>query len=184
VERELAARLGVSKTPVREALKLLSAGGLVAMHPYRGASVWAADLDAARSVFEVRLLLEPAAVRTAVATHDDASIGAARAELREAAAAIADGDLAALSLANRRFHQRLYAPCGNSVMRSILDGLQDQAALISVHAWRRQPTWDDEASDHEAILDAVEAGDAAAAGERLQRHIAGFIKVLETLPAS
>ncbi len=183
VERELADRLGVSKTPIREALKLLSAGGLVVTHPYRGTTVRTVDRGWARSVMEVRLLLEPAAVARAVPAHDDASVAAARKELGEAARAIADTDTPALSLANRRFHRRLYAPGDNPLLRSLLDDLQDQAALVSVQGWRVRPTWTTEAAEHEAILAAVEAGDAVAAEDRLHRHIAGFLAVLEELPA-
>jgi DNA-binding GntR family transcriptional regulator len=183
VERDLADRLGVSKTPIREALKLLSTGGLVVTHPYRGATVRPVDRAWARSVMEVRLLLEPAAVARAVPAHDVASVAAAREELGAAGRAIADTDKPALSLANRRFHQRLYAPCDNPLLRSLLDDLQDQAALVSVQGWRVRPTWTAEVAEHEAILAAVEVGDAACAKARLQRHIAGFLAVLEEVPA-
>src|SRR5579859_4582023 len=67
VENELAAQLGVSKTPVREALKTLAGAGLVTMSPYKGATVRTVDDALARSVYDIRLLLEPEAVRRAVA---------------------------------------------------------------------------------------------------------------------
>src|ERR1700722_10124972 len=63
VETELAAQLGVSKTPVREALKTLAGAGLVTMSPYKGASVRTVDDALAHSVYDIRLLLEPEAVR-------------------------------------------------------------------------------------------------------------------------
>src|ERR1700729_751835 len=66
VETELAQLLGVSKTPVREALKTLAGAGLVTMSPYRGATVRAIDADTARAIYDMRLLLEPEAVRRAV----------------------------------------------------------------------------------------------------------------------
>src|ERR1700733_11127066 len=66
VEAELAQRLGVSKTPVREALKTLAGAGLVTMSPYRGATVRAIDVGTARAIYDMRLLLEPEAVRRAV----------------------------------------------------------------------------------------------------------------------
>ena len=69
VETELAAALGVSKTPVREALKTLAGTGLVTMSPYRGATVRAIDDATARQIYDMRLLLEPEAVRRAVAAH-------------------------------------------------------------------------------------------------------------------
>ena len=66
VETELAQLLGVSKTPVREALKTLAGAGLVSMSPYRGATVRAIDPASAAAIYDLRLLLEPEAVRRAV----------------------------------------------------------------------------------------------------------------------
>src|SRR5580704_13941701 len=74
VETELAQLLGVSKTPVREALKTLAGAGLVTMSPYRGATVRAIDPASAAAIYDLRLLLEPEAVRRAV----QASAGAGR----------------------------------------------------------------------------------------------------------
>ena len=66
VETELAQMLGVSKTPVREALKTLAGAGLVTMSPYRGATVRAIDPASAAAIYDLRLLLEPEGVRRAV----------------------------------------------------------------------------------------------------------------------
>ena len=66
VEAELAQRLGVSKTPVREALKTLAGAGLVTMSAYRGATVRSIDETAAAAIYDLRLLVEPEAVRRAV----------------------------------------------------------------------------------------------------------------------
>ncbi len=77
VEADLATALGVSKTPVREALKTLAGAGLVTMSPYRGATVRAIDDATARSIYDMRLLLEPEAVRRAVARPGPARTAAA-----------------------------------------------------------------------------------------------------------
>src|SRR6201986_2990287 len=66
VETDLAEVLGVSKTPVREALKTLAGAGLVTMSPYKGGTVRVVDDELVRSVYDLRLLLEPEAVRRAV----------------------------------------------------------------------------------------------------------------------
>src|SRR5690606_2540701 len=66
VETDLAAQFGVSKTPVREALKTLAGTGLVVMSQYRGVTVRMVDADMAREVYDVRLLLEPEALGRAV----------------------------------------------------------------------------------------------------------------------
>jgi DNA-binding GntR family transcriptional regulator len=175
VETDLAATLNVSKTPVREALKTLAGSGLVVMSPYKGAAVRTVDAEMAGSVYDVRMLMEPEALRRAVrlgASFDDAAL------------ALEDvSDLARRSLANRRFHRALYAGCGNPLMIQILDGLRDQAALITVAGWGICPTWDDEAAEHRAILAAAVRGRGDIAAELLRRHIQTFAdRVVEELP--
>ncbi|WP_090072686.1 GntR family transcriptional regulator [Lentzea flaviverrucosa] len=175
VETDLAATLNVSKTPVREALKTLVGSGLVVMSPYKGATVRTVDAGMAASVYDVRLLLEPEALRRSV------ELGADFTEARSALDEVPD--LARRSLANRRFHRALYAGCGNPLLVEILDGLRDQAALITVAGWGIHPTWDAEAAEHRAILVAAEEGFGDAAAGLLRRHIQTFAdRVVEELP--
>jgi DNA-binding transcriptional regulator YhcF (GntR family) len=110
VEQELAAQLGVSKTPVREALKSLEGTGLVVMAPYRGAAVRELTRADAVAIYDLRLLLEPEAVHRSVAAGADLS-GAAEC-LRTARAAAGNAER---SMANREFHRQLYAGCGNAL---------------------------------------------------------------------
>ena len=171
VERDLADRLGVSKTPVREALKVLAGTGLVSVVPFRGASVREIDLAATRAIYEARLLLEPPAVALAVPVATGGVLDEARDAFEAAARAGEQGDFGVLSVENRRFHRALYGACPNEVIRGFLDELQDQIALISAQAWRRRSTWRGEADEHLAILVAVEHGDAAAAQQLLHDHL-------------
>src|ERR1700735_2203110 len=110
-ETDLAAVLGVSKTPVREALKTLAGAGLVTMNPYKGAVVRVVDDEQARHVYDVRLLLEPEApARAPAAGHDWRAAHAALARAEGAS------DQAERSQANRDFHRELYAGCGNPLL--------------------------------------------------------------------
>ncbi|QNP66526.1 GntR family transcriptional regulator [Streptomyces genisteinicus] len=170
VETELAARFGVSKTPVREALKTLAGTGLVVMSQYKGATVRMVDADMAREVYDVRLLLEPEALRRSITR--GASLEAARAALVSADAA---ADQAERSLANREFHRALYVPCGNPLLARMLDEVRDQAALVSTVAWAADPSWHREADEHREILRLAEAGDTDAAVAALYDHIASFV---------
>ncbi|MET9649627.1 GntR family transcriptional regulator [Streptomyces sp. NPDC006460] len=171
VETELAARFGVSKTPVREALKTLAGSGLVVMSQYKGVTVRMVDADMAREVYDVRLLLEPEAVRRTVAT--GASLDAAHDALHRAAGA---EDQAERSLANRDFHRALYLPCGNPLLGRMLDEVRDQAALVSTVAWAAVPSWEREAAEHEEILRLARSGDVAGAGRAVHDHIASFVE--------
>ncbi|MBO0518109.1 GntR family transcriptional regulator, partial [Streptomyces beijiangensis] len=108
VETELAAQFGVSKTPVREALKTLAGTGLVVMSQYKGVTVRMVDAEMAREVYDVRLLLEPEALRRferRLASDAAAQEALGRSDTAE--------DKADRSLANRDFHRALYLPCGH-----------------------------------------------------------------------
>lgn len=170
VEAELAERLGVSKTPVREALKTLAGSGLVVMLPYKGVTVRAVDEELARAVYDMRLLLEPVAAGRATLS--------SRA-LEEAGAALETADRAEdaadRSLANRAFHRALYAGCGNPLLVKTLDELRDQTALVSSAAWARQPSWEQEAREHREILRAAEAGDSRQVRALMRGHISAFV---------
>ncbi|MER5462255.1 GntR family transcriptional regulator [Streptomyces sp. NPDC002668] len=171
VETELAAQFGVSKTPVREALKTLAGTGLVVMSQYKGATVRMVDGDMAREVYDVRLLLEPEALRRSVE-------GSADLEAAEHALLKADDSAgrAERSLANREFHRALYRPCGNPLLARVLDEVRDQAALVSTVAWAAEPSWEREALEHQEILRLALAGDADGAARALREHIAGFVQ--------
>ena len=169
VETELARRFGISKTPVREALKTLVGAGLVTMSEYKGATVRVVDEEMARSVFDVRSLLEPVAVARTIERGFDVEL--AQDALDRASSSV---DEAERSLANRDFHQLLYSNCGNPVLVDMLDSLREQTALISVNAWIQQPSWDEEAAEHAEILAAARSGDAGRAAELVLDHIHSF----------
>ncbi len=204
VETELAQMLGVSKTPVREALKTLAGAGLVTMSPYRGATVRAIDPASAAAIYDLRLLLEPEAVRRAVgggaeagpvqagpvqagpvqagpvqASPAQAGWASAHAALQASDAAT---DQAQRSLANREFHRALYLACGNSLLVKTLDDLRDQTALVSARSWEQAPSWQQEAAEHQAILAAARRGAATEAAALLRAHIAGFAARHLTVP--
>lgn len=163
--------LAVSKTPVREALKTLAGAGLVTMHPYRGAAVRVVDDDLARSVYDLRLLLEPEAVRRSVAGTRDWTAAARAIERADRA----EGDTAERGMANRDFHRALYVDCGNPLLVRNLDDLRDQTALVAALAWRRTPSWRREAEEHRAILAAARTGNADRAAELVRGHILAFL---------
>jgi DNA-binding GntR family transcriptional regulator len=171
VEAELAQRFGVSKTPVREALKVLSGAGLVTMTDYSGAAVRTVDERLTRSVFDARCLIEPVAVQRSV----EAGFRDGGRQAQQALeAADQSADEVARSLANRDFHRALYADCDNEVLVGVLDQLREQTALISVNAWSHRPSWEDEAQEHRQILDAALTGHADEAARLVLQHISAF----------
>ncbi|GAB3426690.1 GntR family transcriptional regulator [Flindersiella endophytica] len=171
VERELSAWLGVSKTPIREALKQLRSSGLVVANSYQGMSVRTLDAATVRDVSGARSVVEPEAVRQAVVARGARPSPGARQALEEAAALLETGQPAQLGLVNRRFHHELYTGCGNELLVDFLDKLQGLNAFIATAGWRASATYDSEWQEHSAILSAYEAGDAALAARLLREHI-------------
>jgi DNA-binding GntR family transcriptional regulator len=172
VERRVAELLGVSKTPVREALIALTSSGLLTpTRNNRGIAVRRLRADDVQHVYEMRMLLEPWTTAQVVAggRFDPTD---ARAALADAARFVDADDHAGLSLANRRFHRSLYSACPNPLVVRTLDDLQDLTALGTVSLlWEHWPTWRDEVQEHRDVLTAVEERRAADAEELLRAHI-------------
>lgn len=180
VERHLAAMLGVSKTPVREALIALASSGLVQVSRNRGVVVRQPAGEDMWKVFELRLLLEPWAIGRSTERHGDEVAGIAQVPLDESAALLDSDDQAKLSLANRRFHRALYGACDNELVTAQLDRMQDLISIGFVRLWDRSswPVWRTEYDEHCAILAAVRAGDAPAATRAAHEHISRAMTLL------
>lgn len=176
VERQLAEQLGVSKTPVREALIALARTGLLTINRGRGATVRNLSYVEIRHVYEERVLIEPWALQRVVES-GRRDFAEARAALTEAEEYAKRGDEAARALANRRFHRGLYFKCENTLVVNALDALQDLVALAVVTVfWAEWSSGDLESSEHEAILSAAQAGEAHRAESLLSAHIEKSIK--------
>ncbi|MFD9736572.1 GntR family transcriptional regulator [Umezawaea sp. NPDC059074] len=171
-ERDLAARMGVSKTPVREALKLLRSTGLVELGAYQQVTVRRVDSALVSELYHARLVIEPHAVGLAAHGRGRTPLPEARTALEEAVVAASADDLATASLANRRFHRLLYAECGNRFLVDQLDQLRDLTALAATVGWRQGRTDREEAAEHAAILAAFEQGDEELATDLMRAHIA------------
>ncbi|HZZ48181.1 MAG TPA: GntR family transcriptional regulator [Pseudonocardia sp.] len=171
VERHLAEMLGVSKTPVREALIALASTGLVRVSYNRGVVVRELTQLDLKDVFELRLLLEPWAIaRAAENPHDD--FGAAEAALAEAAHHLESGDHVALCLVNRRFHHELYSRTDNGLVTEKLDQVQDLVALAMIEADRRGRYLLERGHvEHRAVLDAILVGQVEIAEKKARDHI-------------
>jgi DNA-binding GntR family transcriptional regulator len=171
-QEALAEELGVSRTPLREALARLVSEGLVEFVPNRGATVARRDFSDMEQAWRARLVIEPGAARLAAERQERLAIESMRETvLRQRS--VADDVTASFAL-NREFHLALVAAAGNAHLSQFAELLW--LSRIGVPIFARQArdraqvlAWADE---HEAIAEAVAAGSAARA-ERLTRdHIA------------
>ncbi|MEU0564983.1 GntR family transcriptional regulator [Nonomuraea sp. NPDC005983] len=167
VERRVAAELEVSQAPVREALRELEALRLIESSPNKGARVrplTAADL---REVYEVRAGLEETAARLGVPRVEELRAHTGR--LHVAAAAGSLDDQVRHSVA---FHREIVAASGNAVLLSVWESLGVEVwTHLSIRLFRMRP--DENAADHEPLVEAFEAGDPGA-GRMLREHVLGY----------
>jgi DNA-binding GntR family transcriptional regulator len=177
-QEALAAELDVSTTPLREAMRRLSAEGLVVLGAHRDARVAPLTATEARSLFEIRQQLDPLAVRLAAERRDEADT----AHIREAAAFLepldAGSGLAALQV-HRAFHAALYRASHNELLIGLLDGLWDKADRYRRAALEtREDSPDDRArvrAEHRAVMAAVLDGDPDAAEQHMRSHVASSL---------
>lgn len=169
---QLAATLGVSRMPVREAIRQLAAEGLVQLFPHRGAFVSSLDPDEIRELYEVRAVLEGLAVVHAAPCLTESDLAGLRellARLQAAEATRADEDTVEL---DRRFHDRLMAPAAMPYLRDLIE----QARRRS-EAFRRAHTYvipghsAQSNAEHAAIVEAAARGDADMAMVLIQAHL-------------
>jgi DNA-binding GntR family transcriptional regulator len=169
VEDRLAEDFGVSRNPVREALRSLAAEGLVVLTARRGATVAALSPADAREMIEVRATLEGLNARHAARHRDPAVIALLSQVLRQGTAAAAAGALEALPDLNARFHDALAAAGSNRVLGDLMRSLRLRTGTVfaPLGAWRARETWE----EHAAILKAVIAGDEALSALLAERHV-------------
>jgi GntR family transcriptional regulator, rspAB operon transcriptional repressor len=170
IEAELAARLGASRTPVREALRRLEAEGLLEPRGLRGSVVRELREDDVVCVFEIREALESLAARRAARTIRAAHLEKLDEHVEEMRDAV--DDPSAMERADTAFHDIILAVANGERLKRMLTELREE--LI---AYRFLSLSDDDRRhatvvEHEAILDALRAHDEDAAAERTARHIA------------
>ena len=173
-ELEVAAALGMSRTPVREALRALAADGLVRPAGW-GVTVVAldpADLDHA---YQVRAALEGlcaelAAARQRAGRIAPADLASIRAAATDAAQATAAGHLQSAVEHNRRFHQRIAELAGNPVALSTLDRLWDQILVSTLHSLAAPARPAQVTAQHDQLLAAIGDGRIQAAGRIARQH--------------
>ena len=164
-QRDLAQRFGVSQTPVREALRRLESEGLVVGDAHRGFTVVEPDDGPVEENFQIRAALESLGASLAARKIDSGGIEALR-DLNEAMRALADDDPRYADL-NREFHFTVYEHAGSPLLLSLM-----RLLWASLHGGPRvSRTHAESVRQHDAIIDALSAADAAAASARTYQHI-------------
>jgi DNA-binding GntR family transcriptional regulator len=181
VELRLGRELGVSQTPVREALSALAREGLVVKRDHRGTFVSTLDRRELLEALSLRALLEGYCARLACKRLSEADLAALRTTVDEMRAAARNGDLAGVTEVDFRFHTAIYELSGHRLLGEVLASLQQRMRLAlamadAVHA----PDLASIAESHIPVLTALSSGDPDEADEAAREHVlAGLVSLGE-----
>jgi DNA-binding GntR family transcriptional regulator len=174
----LAEQLGVSRSPIREAVQKLVSEGLATEEPRRGAHVTKHDSPELRSLFQVRSVLDGVAARLVAKQHGDELISKLDGLMSAHLEAVEANDPERFIALDIQFHLTILRACENNVVKDMLSQIYDRInrpveappIIIGPEKSRR---------DHRAILDAIIAGDAQRAEEAARGHVDHLIDWLE-----
>jgi DNA-binding GntR family transcriptional regulator len=175
---DMADRLGVSRSPVREALMRLAEAGLVTFERNRGFRIVTPQARDIAEVFALRLLLEVPAARTAARAADESLGPDLRTELAAMARAAARRDTPRFMLHDRRLHARILGAAGNRRLAAVVESLRDATRVLGASTVERSRGLLDIWAEHEPIVAAVESHDASAAARAMREHVANTGRLL------
>lgn len=171
-EEELCARFGVSRTPIREALKVLAAEGVLQILPHRGAVVAKITEAQIDELFPIMAALERLAGSLAGTRATDRDIARIR-KLHEAMMAhYRAGDEAAYLQANRQIHEAIFDFAGNATLAGLYQQILTRINACRFMLRKNAAHWRQATQEHEAMLEALEARDGPRLADLLERHVA------------
>jgi len=174
VEAEIARDLGISRVPVREALRLLESQGIVVSTPYKGMRLMQVTSVGVAALMRVRLALESLALREALAAPGGPERFDSLAEAAEAyATALSGGDPAPIVVAEEAFHAELCRCSGNAPLLALWQSLARQLAVVWGLAHQAEPRPGAE-DDHRRLVAALRTGDSAVALTALEAHLGWY----------
>ena len=171
IEATLAAQLGVSRGPVREAFRMLEEAGLVRQEKNRGVFVRHVALDEAMEIYDLRAMMDEAVGRQLAQRITAEQLKTVRAMVEAMERAVKAGDADAYHLLNLDFHDRLVEFTGNRKFTAVYRRLINELSLfrrLNLADARLLPV---SASEHRAIVKAIAAGDAEAAANAMRSHV-------------
>lgn len=167
-ETDLAARLGISRTPVREAIRLLEADGIVEHIPRQGASLRRLGYAEVMELYEMRTVLEGTAARLAARAASDLELS----ELAEINATMAAAtDAASIARLNAQFHTGILNAAKNRYLRRAMDSMRRTLMILGPTTLMDPARATGAAAEHAALLEALQARDGPRAEAAMRAHI-------------
>lgn len=178
MEIQLANKLGVSRTPIREAIRKLELEGLVLMIPRKGAEVAEITEKNMLDVLEVRRALEELAVKLACERITEEEIQ----ELKDAADTfqkiLSEKDITKIAEADEAFHDVIFKSTGNDRLIQLLNSLREQMYRYRLEYLKREEYHPQLLEEHQQIIDRITRKDQSEAAELIDRHIGNQVDVM------
>lgn len=181
-EKEIAGAHGISRAPVREALRLLAVEDLVAIEPRRGAVVKALSPSEFLAAYQVREALEMLAIRLAVPRMTDEDLKALRDLHAQMATYTEKHDADRFFRSNNAFHSLFAERSGNDLLQGLYRQLINKMRRYRMRSLYLRGGLDRSIAEHAAILEAVESRDAEEATRLLSEHIQVPQRILRSVP--
>lgn len=171
LEIHLADKLGVSRTPVREAIRQLEQEGLVIMMPRKGAQVAHITEKSMSDVLEVRSVLDELAAALACERITDSEIEALENACKDFEEAVASGDIRMITATDVKFHDIIFAASRNLRLTQIVNNLAEQMYRYRFEYIKDSSGWQSLITEHRMITDAISKRDIATATKALHIHV-------------
>ncbi len=182
MEIQLANKLGVSRTPIREAIRKLELEGLVLMIPRKGAEVAEITEKNLRDVLEVRGSLEELAVELACERITEEQLEELKRSAKEFEMSLNGGDLTEYAEADVKFHDVIYHATDNMRLVQLLYNLREQMYRYRVEYLKRTEVHSILLDEHQIIIDSLEKRDKVAAKKAIRKHVDNQVeKVADTI---
>lgn len=170
-ERQLSETLGVSRTPIREALQLLSFDGWVVKEPYKGTVVRTFDIDYVMNAQKVRRVLETLAIEDAMENIKDGDIEELCRILNEQKLCLNNYDPTEFMKLDREFHEKIYDLSNNEILINLLQNLNDIIRYFGIKVLTRPERSKTTLQEHLNVLDGMRAGNVRLAKEAMSYHL-------------
>ena len=182
MEIQLAEKLGVSRTPIREAIRKLELEGLVLMIPRKGAEVAEITEKSLRDVLEVRRALEELAVELVCEKITDEQIQDLKDAAEEFKESLKDGDITRIAEADVKFHDVIYMATDNQKLIQLLNNLREQMYRYRVEYLKRSDFHQQLIDEHEEIIETIESGQKDRAVQVVCQHVDNQVEaVMDTI---
>ena len=179
MELQLAAKLGVSRTPIREAIRMLEQEGLAITIPRKGAIVAGMTEKDMQDVLEIREALEELSVQVACDKITDEEIAELQKNMKNFEHSLKSGDLKKMAQADVEFHDVIYRATDNPKLINMLNNMREQMYRYRVEYLKNPQNHEQLLQEHEAIYKGIVEKDKSAVTEMIRKHISNQVAVVK-----